>query len=112
MPKKAGIWTPDERDFVILRDYFCPVDRKSFQEQTRKSIGLSVQPILLLEDVFEEGQEILVLVTESMEKWRLYQILSVSMDVGSILNIIRIWDVLRETENLADQIQNLCFDQV
>ena len=36
--KKAGIRTPDERDFVILRDYFAQLT-ESFQEQTRKASG-------------------------------------------------------------------------
>ena len=36
--KKAGIRTPDERDFVILRD-ICPVDRK-LSRADKKSIGV------------------------------------------------------------------------
>lgn len=53
--KKAGIRTPDERDFVILRDYFAQLT-ESFQEQTRKASGCLSNSFYFCEDVFEEGQ--------------------------------------------------------
>ena len=49
--KKAGIRTPDERDFVILRDYFAQLT-ESFQEQTRKASGCLSNSFYFCEDVF------------------------------------------------------------
>lgn len=64
--QKLGIMSPDERNFVLLRDYFAELTQ-NFQEQTRKASGALSNAFYFCEDVFEEGQEILIFVTALTE---------------------------------------------
>ena len=61
--------------------------------------------------MFEEGQEILVLVTELTENEYTARFIS-QYGCREILNIIRILMFYERQKNLMDQIQNLGLDQV
>ena len=64
--RKIHSLSPEERSFPVLRDYFAGLMEK-FQEQTRKASGCLANAFYFCEDVYEEGQEILILVTELTE---------------------------------------------
>lgn len=108
--KKAGIRTPDERDFVILRDYFAQLT-ESFQEQTRKASGCLSNSFYFCEDVFEEGQEILVLVTELTENEYTARFIS-QYGCREYFKHNKNLMFYERQKNLMDQIQNLGLDQV
>ena len=108
--EKAGIRTPDERDFVILRDYFAQLT-ESFQEQTRKASGCLSNSFYFCEDVFEEGQEILVFVTELTENEYTARFIS-QYGCREYFKHNKNLMFYERQKNLMDQIQNLGLDQV
>lgn len=108
--KKAGMRTPDERDFVILRDYFAQLT-ESFQEQTRKASGCLSNSFYFCEDVFEEGQEILILVTELTENEYTARFIS-QYGCREYFKHNKNLMFYERQKNLMDQIQNLGLDQV
>lgn len=57
-----------QKDFVILRDYFAEL-KDEFQSYIHKTSGCLSNVFYFCEDVFEEGQEMLILVTGLTENY-------------------------------------------
>lgn len=110
MPEKQAYGLQDERDFVILRDYFAQLT-ENFQEQTRKASGCLSNSFYFCEDVFEEGQEILVFVTELTGNEYTARFIS-QYGCREYFKHNKNLMFYERQKNLMDQIQNLGLDQV
>lgn len=84
---------------------------ESFQEQTRKASGCLSNSFYFCEDVFEEGQEILVLVTELTENEYTARFIS-QYGCREYFKHNKNLMFFERQKDLMDQIQNLGLDQV